>query len=67
MTTNLIFLCGLAPKLSLGQSINQLHWLERMNLLLVFPGHGQPALMERSVEADWEKFGIASAHLAAVL
>lgn len=46
------FSCGLAPKLSLARYINQLHWLERMNLLLILPGHGQPTLMERSADAD---------------
>lgn len=50
MTTSLFFPCGL--KSLLAQCINPLHWLERMNLLLVFPRHGQPALMERSREAD---------------
>lgn len=55
MTTNLIFSCGLVPKSSLAQYLNQ---LERTNLLMIFQGHGQPALMKRSVEADGEKLGL---------
>lgn len=51
MTTSLIFSCGLILKSSLAQCINPLHCLERMNLLLIFPRHGQPVLMERSREA----------------
>jgi len=32
-----------------------------MNFLLIFPGHGQPALMES--DSKWETNWIASAHL----
>lgn len=52
MTTSLIFPCGLIFKSSLAQCIIPLDCLERMNLLLISPWHGQPALMERSKEAD---------------